>query len=136
MNIRKATIKDRAAIMRTLHRKQIPFATAENAKNDIELDQMFVLEDANKILAICSMVYDKKYNYHAIKRLVILNNKNKGKGYASILVSYLANLNLPVIGCTPWSDNLAMKKLLQKLGFIYQYTFSEYWEFFLKIHNK
>ena len=87
----------------------------------------------NKILGQCALVYEPNYSYYAIKRLVVYNKKNCGRGIAERFIKYLSNNTSSEIGCTPWSDNLAMKKLLLRNGFKYQYTFLENYEFFKKI---
>ena len=130
--IRKATAHDYKKIATALYNKKIPYITAAHSKEDIENNRQYVIEEKGKIIAIVSIVYDAQYNYYAIKRLCVLNKKNNGKGYAFQLLSYCATLSFPKIGCTPWSDNQAMRHMLNKLNFKLEYIFNEKWCFYSK----
>mgnify|MGYP003297797661 CR=1 FL=1 len=114
--------------------EKIKRATDEinNAKKDIENSRLFVVEEEGKIIAQCALVYEEEYNYYAIKRLVVYNQKNCGRGIAQKFISFFCNKNLPALGCTPWADNIVMKKLLERNGFVYQYTFMENYQFYKK----
>lgn len=130
--IRKATAHDYKKIALALYNKKIPYITAAHSKEDIKNNRQYVIEEEGKIIAIVSIVYDAQYNYYAIKRLCVLNKKNNGKGYAFQLLSYCAALSFPKIGCTPWSDNQAMRHMLNKLNFKLEYIFNEKWCFYSK----
>jgi len=132
MFIRKANREDYKRIARSLNNKQIAYITAEQALADILAERLYIIEESGKIIAQCALVYEANYQYHAIKRLTVYNKKNCGRGIAQQFISFFVSMNLPAIGCTPWSDNAIMKKLLSRNGFEYQYTFLENYEFFIK----
>lgn len=132
MIIRIATKTDYRKIACSLNNKHINYITSSHAKEDIENGRLFIIEEEEKIIAQCALVYEEQYNYYAIKRLVVYNQKNCGRGIAQKFISFFCNKNLPALGCTPWTDNIAMKKLLERNGFIYQYTFMENYQFYKK----
>ena len=132
MVIRTAEPADYKRIALALRNKRINYITPAQAREDIQKRRLYVVEDNGVVIAQCALVYEPDYGYHAIKRLVIYNKKNYGRGIAQRFVSYFCAMNLPALGCTPWSDNQIMKKLLAKNGFEYQYTFLENYEFFVK----
>lgn len=132
MEIRSAKKEDYKTIAMALRNKGIEYITPEYAKADILNNRLFVMIEDGKIIAQCALVYEKDYSYYAIKRLVVYNKKNCGKGIAQSFISFFCAMNLPSLGCTPWADNSVMKKLLTKNGFQYQYTFLENYEFFQK----
>lgn len=133
MMIRQATTNDTIHVVRSLQNKRIEYATTAMAKADISNSRMYLLEEDGKIVAMCSVVYDNHYDYYAIKRVVVFNKKNCGKGYASSLISYVSSLGFSSIGCTPWIDNISMQKLLIKLGFHFEYLFNNCWTFYKKL---
>lgn len=132
MIIRIATKTDYKKIACSLNNKHINYITSSHAKEDIENGRLFIIEEEEKIIAQCALVYEEKYNYYAIKRLVVYNQKNRGRGIAQKFISFFCNKNLPALGCTPWADNIVMKKLLERNGFVYQYTFMENYQFYKK----
>lgn len=132
MIIRIATKTDYRKIACSLNNKHINYITSSHAKEDIENSRLFVVEEEGKIIAQCALVYEEEYNYYAIKRLVVYNQKNYGRGIAQKFISFFCNKNLPALGCTPWADNIVMKKLLERNGFVYQYTFMENYQFYKK----
>lgn len=132
MIIRTAEPTDYKRIALALRNKRIDYITPAQAREDIQKRRLYVVEDNGVVIAQCALVYEPDYSYHAIKRLVIYNRKNCGRGIAQQFISYFCAMNLPALGCTPWSDNQIMKKLLTKNGFEYQYTFLENYEFFIK----
>ena len=132
MIIRLATKMDYKKIACSLNNKHINYITSLHAKNDIENKCLFVVEEEGKIIAQCALVYEEEYNYYAIKRLVVYNQKNCGRGIAQKFISFFCDKNLPALGCTPWVDNIVMKKLLERNGFVYQYTFMENYQFYKK----
>lgn len=130
MEIRKATMNDYFSICRSLQNKKINYQTPAHAKSDIQNQSMFILVDNGKILAQCSLIEEPDYFYTAIKRLCIYNKKNYGKGIADMFIKYFVSNTQTPLGCTPWEDNAAMRHLLEKNGFIYQYTFLNYYCFY------
>jgi GNAT superfamily N-acetyltransferase len=58
--------------------------------------------------------------------------EDRGKGYAKELISTVVKRQKTACGCTPWADNVKMQNLLSTLGFTYQYTFNDFWTFWLK----
>lgn len=133
MTIRKSTKEDYISIIRSIQNKGLSYITPSLIKRDIELDRQYIMtNDCGKIVAICSLVYDHDYNYYAIKRLCIPNKKNRGKGYAQKMLAFMSKQTSAKVGCTPWSDNKAMIKMLTKLGFTLEYIFNEKWCFYSK----
>lgn len=132
MVIRTAELTDYKRIALALRNKCIDYITPKQAREDIQKRRLYVVEDNGVVIAQCALVYEPDYSYHAIKRLVIYNKKNCGRGIAQQFISYFCAMNLPTLGCTPWSDNQIMKRLLTKNGFEYQYTFLGNYEFFIK----
>lgn len=112
----------------------IEYATPAHAEADFRSkeNRIYALKKDNVPVAICSIVPDKKYNYNAVKRLVVLDPSKKGNGYAKRLVGTIINRRSADYGCTPWEDNEPMKKLLASLGFVYQYNFNQVWTFWKK----
>lgn len=132
MIIRLATKADYKRIAMALFNKKIDYITPAHAKADIENNRLYVMESAGRVIAQCALVYEPNYSYYAIKRLVIYNKKDCGKGIARHFIRHFCSMNLSALGCTPWSNNEAMKHLLSQNGFKYQYTFLNYYEFFVK----
>lgn len=117
-------------VVRSLRQKKIPYITTTQFLKDVSNNQVYVLFEDNKPVAMCSVIWDSKYNYWAIKRLVCFKKRNNGKGYANLLISYCANIHFSPIGCTPWVDNKPMRHLLEKNGFKLQYIFDTKWCFY------
>lgn len=134
MEIRKASQADYKSIACALRNKHIDYITPAHAREDIEREQLFVMSENGKPIAQCVLTYEPKHNYYAIKRLVVYNKQNNGRGIAQQFITFFCEMSLPALGCTPWSNNTAMKHLLKKYGFEYQYTFLKNYEFFLKIY--
>lgn len=132
MEIRKATAQDRISIIRSLQNKGIEYNTTAHAKEDIQKGRMFLAIENGKIVAQCCLVEEPLFHYTAIKKLCVYNKKNEGKGIAGAFVRYFATTFEGALGCTPWTDNGAMRHLLEKNGFAHQYTFLENYEFYLK----
>ena len=132
MEIRKATYADYKRIACALRNKHIDYITSAHACVDIEHEQLFVMSENGKLIAQCALVHESAHGYHAIKRLVVYNKRNNGRGIAQQFIAFFCAMDLPALGCTPWTDNATMKHLLQKYGFKYQYTFLKNYEFFLK----
>ena len=132
MKIRLAESTDYKRIAMALRNKHIEYITPAHAREDIANHRLYVVEEDGMIIAQCALVEEPAHHYHAIKRLVIYNRKNCGRGIARQFIRYFCAMNLPALGCTPWTDNQKMKYLLVSNGFEYQYTFLENYEFFLK----
>lgn len=130
MTIRIANKSDYRGVARSLANKNISYISSTHAKNDIENNRLFIMEENGKAIAQCALVYEPLYNYYAIKRLVVYNKKNCGRGIAQQFISFFCAMDLPALGCTPWVDNVAMKKLLERNGFVYQYTFMDNYQFY------
>lgn len=109
----------------------IEYATPAHAENDFRNKSIrfYAMKEEGRLVAICSIVPDTTYNYKAIKRLVVLNPADRGKGYAKKLVAAVVRRQDGACGCTPWEDNKPMQKMLASLGFTYQYTFNNFWTF-------
>lgn len=132
MKIRLAQSADYKRIAMALRNKRIEYITPAHAREDITNNRLYVVEEDGMIIAQCALVEEPAHHYHAIKRLVIYNRKNYGRGIARQFIRYFCDMNLPALGCTPWTDNQKMKYLLVSNGFEYQYTFLGNYEFFLK----
>lgn len=132
MKIRLAETTDYKRIAMALRNKHIEYITPAHAREDIANRRLYVVEEDGKIIAQCALVEEPAHHYHAIKRLVIYNRKNCGRGIAQRFIRYFCAMDLPALGCTPWSDNKTMKHLLSRNGFEYQYTFLNCYEFFVK----
>jgi RimJ/RimL family protein N-acetyltransferase len=131
MLLRLATMTDFNFIKSALLALDIPYINPLHAINDIRKQRMYILEENGKIIAQCSLVPEEKYNYIAIKRLVVYPSANRHRGIGQIFLDHFISLGLPALGCTPWSDNAPMLHLLIKNGFKWQYTFLDKYEFFL-----
>lgn len=132
MKIRLANSADYKRIATALRNKHIDYITPAHAREDIANHRLYVVEEDGMIIAQCALVEEPSHHYHAIKRLVIYNRKNCGRGIAQHFIRYFCAMNLPALGCTPWSDNKVMCRLLVKNGFTYQYTFLNNYEFYLR----
>ena len=130
--IRKANNNDYIRIVRVIQNKHINYITPAHVKEDIKNNRMFVMIIDEKIVAILSMVFDNDYKYYAMKRLCVLNKKNRGKGYARELLQFVSLQARGKVGCTPWIDNNAMRHILESMGFKLEYIFDECWCFYSK----
>ena len=132
MEIRKAVASDLKKIVNGVRVKDLDYITPMHVREDILKDRQFVLVDNGKIIAILSLMEDHTFHYYAMKRLLILNKKNNGKGYAQALLQYVSAQAPGKVGCTPWINNGAMRHMLEKLGFSLEYIFEEKWCFYSK----
>lgn len=117
-------------IIHSLRQKKIPYITLSQVLEDIANNQLYVLFENGNPVAMCSMVWDAKYSYWAIKRLICFKKKNIGKGYGNSLIHYCANSRFAPVGCTPWTDNDPVRHILEKNGFTLQYIFKNKWCFY------
>ena len=133
MTIRKATTADYIHIVRSIQNKKLDYFNASHVRADIDAGRCYVAEDNGRLTASLSLVYDATYNYHAMKRLSVFNKKNNGKGLAAKMIAYVVSeCKGSKIGCTPWTDNTAMRHILEKQGFKCEYIFAEKWCFYSK----
>lgn len=123
--IQKATRQDYKSIAVSLRNKGIPYITPEQADRDIENGNLYTIKENGKPIAQCALVYEADHHYHAIKRLVVYNKKNCGRGIANAFICHFVYFNLPALGCTPWEDNIVMRNLLENYGFKFKYKFLE-----------
>jgi RimJ/RimL family protein N-acetyltransferase len=134
MKIRLATLSDYQWIVRVMGRKKIPYLTSSHVKDDYNWCRLYAVVDSkDRVLATFSLVADDKYDYIAIKRLCVLNQKNRGKGIARFaiheILKYLHNCK---VGVTPWEDNYAVRHILEAEGFKMEYKFMGHWCFYSK----
>lgn len=132
MEIRKATASDVIGIIRAIQNKKIDYITPAHVREDVALGRQYVMVENGKVVAMLSLVWDKDYNYYSMKRLLIPNRKNKGKGYAQMMLQFVSMEAHGKVGCTPWIDNGAMRHMLEKLGFSLEYIFATKWCFYSK----
>lgn len=131
MEVRKATQADYKSLAMSVRNKHIDYITLAHLREDLAAGNLWVGVSANKIICICSIIWNEKRDFYCLKRLTILNRKNAGKGYAKqFLRAVLANYN-GTISVTPWIDNVKMRKLLESLGFKFSYIFNDIWCCFL-----
>lgn len=119
-------------ICRSLAQKKITYITPYQFKEDYSNEQVYILEENEKPVAMCSLVKNEKHKNFAIKRLVCFKKKNAGKGYANILIQFISNQGFFPLVVTPWEDNAPMRHLLEKNNFHLKYIFSEKWCFYEK----
>jgi len=132
MEIRYATAADAIHVIRSLQNKNIAYNTTAQAKEDITNGRLLVAEIDGRLVGSIAIVPEPNYNYTALKRLCVYNKKDHGKGIANELIKTAAALVDGPVGGTPWNTNPVTTHLFEKNGFVYQYTFSEKYQFFLK----
>ena len=132
MRVRVATKEDYLRIARAIGKKNLPYCTANQIKDDFFWSRLFCIYEEDKVLATFSLIPDFQYDYLAIKRLCILNKKNYGKGIARFALREVQRLVSGRIGATPWEDNIAMRKVLESEGFRLEYKFNGHWCFYMK----
>lgn len=130
--MRLATLKDYKRISVALSNKEyISYLTKSHVRNDIKNKNCYVLERNNKIIGIGSIIYDRDYKSFYIKRVLILNKKNQGKGYAKIIIRELSSLKENIC-VTPYKDNDIMIRILKSLGFKFRYNFLDNFSLYQK----
>lgn len=132
MELRKANLNEVQKLARVVGRKHLDYITVHHLVWDYNYNQLYVVVENNKVLAIVSLVNEPDYEYTAIKRLCILNKKNQGKGIARFALHSVQGLVKGRIGATPWEDNIVMRKLLESEGFELVYKFCEKWCYYMK----
>lgn len=133
MELRKANLYEVQKAARVVGRKHYDYITVNHLVRDYNNNQLYVVVEGEKILAIASLVPEPDYEYIAIKRLCVLNKGNCGKGIGSFAVRELSKVvSGERVGATPWTDNIAMRNLLESEGYQLQYVFNERWCFYAK----
>lgn len=133
MEIRLATLKDFTAIKNFLEIKNISYISPAHAYEDIKNNALYIIEKEGQVIAQCSLVEEKSFEYVAIKRLV---SYGKEKGIAQTFIEYFKSFGIENLGCTPWTNNARMRAILEKNGFTHQYTFLNCYEFYLLTEKK
>ena len=131
MFIRLATADDYCYISHALASKAIDYNKPSQAKADIAAGRLYVLVEDGKVIAQCALVEERDFNYTAMKRMLVYRKENCGKGAMHMFIEFFSQLGC-TLGATPWTENERTKHILRKHGFVYQYTFAEKYEFFLK----
>ena len=130
MTVSYATQKEKLSVIRCLQNKQKDYMTVPHIKQDIDLGRLVICKD-DKGKVIGFIAIENKPQYVAIKRALVPNKKNHGKGVMDKLVQFVCGQDFgQPLGATPWADNEPMKRILQRNGFHYQYTFNEVWEYY------
>lgn len=133
MELRKANLYEVRKAARVVSRKHFDYITVNHLVRDYNNNQLYVVVEGEKVLAIVSLVPEPDYEYIAIKRLCVLNKGNCGKGIGSFAVRELSKVvSGERVGATPWTDNIAMRNLLESEGYQLQYVFNERWCFYAK----
>lgn len=133
MELRKANLYEVQNVARVVGRKHLDYITVNHLVRDYNNNQLYVVVEGEKILAIVSLVPEPDYEYIAIKRLCVLNKGNCGKGIGSFAVRELSKVvSGERVGATPWTDNIAMRNLLESEGYQLKYVFNERWCFYAK----
>lgn len=132
MTIRFATSADTVRIIRAIQNKRMDYNTPADVRQDVEQGRLVVAVENNKLLGSVAIVYKPHRGYYAIMRGCIYAKKSKGKGVMGALIDFVLSLGLGDYGATPWNDNPAMCHILEKRGFVYQYTFKKNYDFYKK----
>ena len=74
--ITRADEADYIHIVRAIQNKRLDYLTCAHVRKDITQNCLYKFVENNKIIAICSIIFDEKYQYHALKRLCIFSAKN------------------------------------------------------------
>lgn len=132
--VHKVEKKDYKGIAIALSNKEkIDYITKEQIKQDIEDGNLFCIKDEQgKITCIGALVFDEKHNSHYIKRVLVLNKKNEGKGLARKLIKNLTRF-VKKVCLTPFYDNIKMIKILVDMGFQKVKRFGEKFVLYQKI---
>lgn len=133
LRIEPVTRKDYKGIALALRNKkdEINYITPKHIKEDIEQERLFCIKEEGKIVCIGALVFDEKHNATYIKRVLVLNKKNEGKGYTKKMIRDLSRLQDKVY-VTPYKDNKPMIKILTDLGFRFVKAFDEMFTLYKK----
>lgn len=117
-------------VLETINKYEpIEYITENHIKIDFNNKELYSIQDCNgNILAIASLVWDKDFNMHYIKRLRVFK---EGNGYAKKMIEYLSNIYLPV-AITPFESNKPIIKIISNLYFKYKYNFLKDYMLFIK----
>lgn len=132
MELVKANREQYLKIVRAMFKKNIPFCTPTHIVDDFVFERLYAVIEGDKVLATISLVEEPDYGYTAVKRLCILNKKNRGKGIARFALREIQRMVKGRIGATPWEDNGAVRHILEMEGFSLQYVFEQKWCFYMK----
>ena len=136
MELRKADTMDWVKVFNAVCRKHIDYITPNQTAEDFLAKRLYVVAEGSKVYATVSLVEEPSYGYTAVKRLCILNKRNCGKGLARFALRELQKKVNGRLGATPWTDNIAMRNLLESEGLAVQYVFNEVWCFYMKEISK
>ena len=136
MTIRPATEKDTIRIIRAIQNKHMDYNTPADVREDVKNGYLLVAEENGKLLGSVAVFYKPHRQYHAITRMCVYSKKSQGKGVASALIDSVLALGFDTLGATPWDENPCMCHILEKRGFIYQYTFNTHYKFYKKVLDK
>ena len=130
--IRIATYEDYKRVVQSLNSgSKLDYITSRQARQDFEQASLYIVESNQKVMAIFSLVYDEERKIDYLKRLKVLNKRNLGLGFGTMIVEYVSQLNQK-IAVTPWIDNKRMRNLLERNGFKMEYIFNEKWCYYTK----
>lgn len=130
--IKLATYQDYKRVVQSLNNgSKLDYITSTQARQDFEQASLYIVESNQKIVAIFSLIYDADRQIDYLKRLKVLNKKNLGLGFGTMIVEYVSQLNQK-IAVTPWVDNKRMRNLLERNGFKMEYIFNEKWCYYTK----
>lgn len=132
MTIRFATNADTIRIIRAIQNKHMDYNTPADVREDIKNGCLLVAEENGKLLGSVAVFYKPHRQYHAITRMCVYSKKSQGKGVASALIDSVLALGFDTLGATPWDENTCMCHILEKRGFVYQYTFNTHYKFYKK----
>ena len=132
MTVRFATNADTIRIIRAIQNKHMDYNTPADVREDVKNGCLLVAEENGKLLGSVAVFYKPHRQYHAITRMCIYSKKSQGKGVASALIDSVLALGFDTLGATPWDENPCMCHILEKHGFVYQYTFNTHYKFYKK----
>ena len=125
--IRQATQNDYIRLLRSIQNKKESksYINREYLQSDIANHNCYIKEENGQILAMISLIFDNHYQSHYLKRLIIPNKKNRGKNISEEMIRYFQDNFQYSLSITPWENNIPMRKIIEKLGFKFQYKFLE-----------
>lgn len=115
-----------------IREENLDYITKPLIKKDFKNENLYVYEANNKIKGILSVVYDKEFEYYYIKRLLVFE---KGKKIAERMIHEIQN-KYHKLAITPFESNKTMIKIVERLGFEFQYLFLEEYCFYTYIKDK
>ena len=136
MIIRHATAADLKSITCALRNKKIHYNTPAQAREDVQHNRLFVIENDGALIAQCALFFDDTRQEYYMKRLCVYNKKRACNGTAQMFIDYFYSLGIASLAVTPWDDNKAMIHVLEKNGFEFQYRFLENYLYYKKMLDK